>query len=390
MAAPRQRCEPATRLSIAHELARRFMLHAQGLLQPAPDLAAAIAHMGYVQMDPINVCGRMHDLILRHRVHNYAEHDLLRHLYPVQGPRQCFEHFLPGKGILVTFPLAAWPFLVPHMRQRARHDAGFNGRLPASEKRLARRILDEIGTRGALAPEQILHEGRSTTAWGSSGRTVKIVLEKLFVHGEVLITQRRDFRRVYDLPHRVLPPDTLAARPASDAQSRRWRVLQRLRQHRLMRLGRDELPLVLDSVARIDAGEGPSLFCLLEDLPLLEHAASWRPGDHPPRLIAPLDPLIYDRALTARLWDYDYTWEVYTPPQRRVRGYYALPLLSDDELVGHVDARADRASGRLQPISRKTRRGHASQPALAELARFLVLRAGAKPRPRRSGLVPTL
>lgn len=91
----------------------------------------------------------------------------------------------------------------------------------------------------------------------------------------------------------------------------------------------------------------------------------------PPRLLAPLDPLIYDRRVTRALWDFDYTWEVYTPPAKRVRGYYALPLLSRGELAGHVEPRLDAKAGRLEVLSKSIRRGHASAAAVKELARFL-------------------
>jgi uncharacterized protein len=93
-----------------------------------------------------------------------------------------------------------------------------------------------------------------------------------------------------------------------------------------------------------------------------------------PLLLAPLDPLIYDRRVTSALWNFDYIWEVYTPPHKRTRGYYALPVLSGDELVGHVDPKADTKAGKLEIISRSVRRGHPAAPAVKSLARFLGLR----------------
>ena len=105
--------------------ARSFVHRALRLVQPAPDLGAALAHHGYVQIDPINVCGRMHDLILRNRVVAYREGDLMRHLHgepaaPLAAvARTAFEHHLPSQqNILVAFPLEAWPHL--HAANRAR------------------------------------------------------------------------------------------------------------------------------------------------------------------------------------------------------------------------------------------------------------------------------
>jgi uncharacterized protein YcaQ len=93
-----------------------------------------------------------------------------------------------------------------------------------------------------------------------------------------------------------------------------------------------------------------------------------------PLLLAPLDPLIYDRRVTSQLWDFNYTWEVYTPAAKRVRGYYALPVLSGHEFVGHVEPKADRKQKKLAMVSRSLRRGHRAADAVRELARFLGLR----------------
>ena len=74
------------------------------------------------------------------------------------------------------------------------------------------------------------------------------------------------------------------------------------------------------------------------------------------------------------LWDFDYTWEVYTPPAKRRRGYYALPLLAGDRFIGHADLKADRPVRRLRVISRQCARGFAATPAIREVATFLGLR----------------
>ena len=90
-----------------------------------------------------------------------------------------------------------------------------------------------------------------------------------------------------------------------------------------------------------------------------------------PILLAPLDPIIYDRKLTSALWDYDYTWEVYTPLHKRIRGYYALPILSGDELVGHIDPKTNSKTRKLEIISRSVRRGHPVAAAVKSLSAFL-------------------
>jgi uncharacterized protein YcaQ len=366
---------PEIRINVRQ--ARRFVRRAHLLDDPVRDVASALAHHGYVQIDPINVCGRMHELILRNRVEAYREGDLMRHVHGEEGTprlpsdRTAFEHHLPSSNILAVFSPDAWPHLLGEMALRARRTGTWSGRLTPREKAFAAELLAELATRGPLSSED-LHDGRRAHhGWGAS-TLAKSTLQKLFFHGRVLIAARRAQRRYYALPGQVLSAATLALRAPHPDETARWRVLLRLRQHRLVPLKRAEFPLVEDRVQAVRVDNGLGLYCLREDAGLFSEKESAPPpaGVH---LLAPLDPMIYDRRLTARLWDYDYTWEVYTPPHKRVRGYYALPVLSGEEFVGHVDPKVDRKAGRLVIQGSDVRRGHvrATTTAVRELARFL-------------------
>jgi len=139
-------------------------------------------------------------------------------------------------------------------------------------------------------------------------------------------------------------------------------------------LGKRELELLGDQVEPVRVEGGPVLHCRREDASLLGADGDTLP-EPKVHLLAPLDPLIYDRPLTRRIWGFDYIWEAYTPPAKRKRGYYALPVLSGTEIVGHCDLKADRPSRRLEVVSRKVGRGHRAAGALRELSLFLGLRA---------------
>lgn len=372
-------------LAISRSAARRFAQAALGLSTPHPGIGAALAHHGYIQIDPINVAGRMHDLILRNRVAGYREGDLMRFLHGAEGTpplgraeRSAFEHHVPGTGILVAFPLAAWPHLLGEMHRRSLRTGPWSGKLTPREKELAEKLLAEIATRGPLGSEDFDDERRARRVWGAA-KLAKATLQKLFFHGRILIAQRANNRRRYDLPERVLPPSVLAQPEPTAVDTARWVALLKLRQRRLCALKRDEFRLVAEAVQPVAVEGCPPLHCLREDLPLLERAIAEAAADSPPgpaltRLLAPLDPLIYDRRVTLALWDYDYTWEVYTPPAKRVRGYYALPVLSGLELVGHVDPKADREAGRLRVMSKRIRRGHSVAEQVREFARWLGLK----------------
>ena len=366
-------------LRLRPDHARRFARRALLLDAPVPDVASALAHLGYVQIDPINVCGRMHDLILRHRVAGYREGDLMRHLHgatPEPKPaatRTAFEHHLPTAHTLVALMPEAWPHLLAQMRARARRTSAWSGRLTPKQAQLAPHLLAEIKARGPLSSESFTGTGRARSVWGSA-TLAKATLQKLFFHGRLLIAQRDEAgRRYYDLPERVLPTSVLALPEPAASDTARWEVLLKLRQRRLVTLKRIELPLVADLVQPIAVEGCPPLYCLRADLPWIESSAS-DASSFDLQLLAPLDPLIYDRRVTATLWDFEYTWEVYTPPAKRVRGYYALPILAGTALVGHVDPKADRRAGRLRVMRRSVRRGYRAAEAVRALARWLGLR----------------
>jgi uncharacterized protein YcaQ len=257
------------------------------------------------------------------------------------------------------------------MHARRRSTSDWSGKLDRPQKKMAALLVDAIRERGPLSSADVEPGGHARTGWGTRSTLAKTTLEKLFFHGELMLARRDGFRRVYDLPERVLPARVLAAPEPSEREQAAWLIRLRLRQRRLVRLTRKDLALVGDEVIPVEV-EGISLYALAADRDRLD--------DHPepplgPLLLAPLDPLVYDRAVTARLWGFEYTWEVYTPLAKRKRGYYALPVLAGDELVGHVDPKADRERGRLVVVSRKLRRGVAVRPAVVELARFLGLKA---------------
>jgi uncharacterized protein YcaQ len=356
--------------------ARSFLRRAHLLDSMAPEIGTVIEHHGYIQIDPINICGRMHDLILRNRVRSYTEDGLMRHLHGKGGDarlpaekRTAFEHHMPSSDNLVAFPLDAWPHLHAAMRSRTKQPSRWLGRLTPREKEFAARIMERFETEGGLGPEAFEDERKGRKVWGAA-TLAKATLQKLFFHGRLLISGRQNNRRLYDLPKRVLPASVLAARESPPGDIDRWLALTRLRQHRLVALRKSDLALVDGLVVPVDIEGCPRLYCLNSDLHLFEAGATAAAG---PLLLAPLDPMIYDRRVTRALWNFDYAWEAYMPAPKRKRGYYALPVLSGTELVGHVDLKADRKRRKLAIVSRKVCRGHSAAPAISHLAHFLGL-----------------
>lgn len=291
--------------------------------------------------------------------------------------RTAFEHHLPHTNVLVAFPLEAWPHLDAAMAARTRRTSAWSGRLTSREKELVPRLLAHISAHGPAGSADFDDPRKGRRVWGHT-TLVKSTLQKLFFHGRLLIATRVNNHRRYDLPERVLPAAVLAQKPSSVAETARWITNLKLRQFRLAILKREEAIAASDLIQAVEIEGCPRLHCLNSDAALLELFARRPWGTHQPppdvRLLAPLDPIIYQRRLTSALWDFDYTWEVYTPPLKRVRGYYALPVLAVTEIVGHVDPKADRAARKLVVVSRRIRRGHAVAPATRAFAQWLGLK----------------
>jgi hypothetical protein len=354
--------------SLTTAQARHFMIRATGLEGAFGDVASALRHLGFVQIDPINVCGRMQDHILRHRVRDYREQDLMRHVHR-EGLREAFEHHLPDSSNLAALPLDAWPHLQSAMRARERSDSTWSGKLTAAERKLAAHVLARMADEGSLCSQDIESARKAKNhAWDST-TLAKSTLQKLFFHGRVLIARRDGLRRYYDLPEKVLPAAVLNAPMPTSEETARWLALLKLRQRRLAMLKAAELRVIADEVISVALEASKSrLHLLRSDLPLLDESSE---ACDTPKLIAPLDPIIYDRRVTEALWDFHYRWEVYVPPQKRVRGYYALPLLHRGQFIGHADVKVDREARKLQLLSQEPVRSIAAKAAIASLASFL-------------------
>lgn len=363
-------------LTISSLSARRFVRLATGLDAPFAGIGAALDHLGFVQIDPINVCGRMQDHILRHRVAGYREGDLSACL---QSPSECFafEHHLPDSSNLAALPLDAWPHLQRSMQVRARSDSSWSGKLTSAEKKLATKLLVRMAAEGPLCSQDILSERKAKAhAWDST-TIAKSTLQKLFFHGRVLIARRESNRRYYDLPEHVLPQSILNAPMPTAAETCHWLSILKLRQRRLAVLKAAELRAIADEVMPIAVEDAPvsRLHLLRSDIELLDRVAGAAEPPPEPLLLAPLDPIIYDRRVAEGLWSFDYRWEVYVPPHRRVRGYYALPLLLGSRFIGHADVKADRSAGLVHVVSYESTSAAHLRTAVKSLAGFLRLTA---------------
>ena len=354
--------------------ARRIALAAQGFgerpeigLRTPAALRKAVARIGLLQIDSVNVLVRSHYLPLFSRSGPYAPELLERAAYGGRR-RGLFEYWGHEASLL---PVELQPLLRWRM-ERARLGLGLWGRLARfgrEQHAFIAAVLEEVRARGPLSASELEQGGRSRGPWWGWSHGTE-ALEWLFWAGEVTTATRRRFERVYDLPARVLPPAILAAPTPSEAEAQRElvRIAARALGVATERDLRDYFRLpVADARARVAE--------LVETGDLLPvHVEGWKPQAYLHRaarvpgpiearaLLSPFDSLVWERQRTERLFQFHYRLEIYTPAPRRKYGYYVLPFLLGDRLVARIDLKADRQQSSLRVLG-----GHA-EPGIEPLA----------------------
>lgn len=339
--------------------ARRIALAAQGFTSRETERATARQlhrvqqKLGLFQIDSVNVLTRAHYLPAFSRLGSYDRAELEKAAWGAKRHRRMFEYWAHEASLL---PLDLHPLLRWRMERAERGEIGYQAlRRFATERRSeAQLVLDRIACEGPLAAADF-DKGSSKNGWWEWSET-KHALEWLFWSGQITTATRRgSFARIYDLPERVLPKRVLEL-PTPDAAAAQRELIARsaaalgvataadLRDY--YRLKPDEADHAI--AAQIEAG-------LL--VPVCVEGwtqKAWMHRDaRAPRqvggaaLLAPFDPLIWERARAERLFDFRYRIEIYVPQHKRTHGYYVLPFLMDEALVARVDLKADRSAGVL-------------------------------------------
>jgi hypothetical protein len=339
--------------------ARRVALAAQGFGRPRPeapgpgDLRRTVARLGLHQIDSVNVLVRAHYLPAFSRLGRYDRGLLDRAAWGPRRDRRLFEYWAHEASLL---PLEMHPLLRWRMARAERGEIGWGSlRAFAGERRgEAEAILERIRSEGPLAASDF-EEGKGKGGWWEWGDT-KRALEWLFWAGRITTaTRRAGFERVYDLTERVLPPALLALPTPAEGDARRG-----LLGHAAEALG-IATETDLRDYFRLKPEEATQGVAELveEEVLVPVRVEGWaktaylhRKARRPRRiagqaLLAPFDPLVWERSRTERLFGFRYRIEIYTPAEKRVHGYYVLPFLLDEALVARVDLKADRQRSRL-------------------------------------------
>ncbi len=312
------------------------------------DIPGALDRLGSVQFDPLKPVGCNHDLVLQARVPGYRVGDW----EPAAYQERLIYDAWDKQACLVR--MKDWP------KRRIYHR--WHGRpwceLFEQHAEAVDAILDELRERGPLRSTAFNYQVHKPEWQGSwyGPKLTKHVLRALWDTGRIVTHHRRKGHHVYDLSERVIPPELYFAEPLSERESSRWLILLRHQAVGLLRPGANqELWSLWVSAAerRVLIGElvqegglvpvevdGKLYHALPEALSRL---------DSPPlkpqvRFLAPLDQLLWDRQAVRDLFDFDYVWEVYKPETARKWGYYVLPVMYGDRLVGRIDSKLEQGT----------------------------------------------
>ncbi|GAP15978.1 uncharacterized protein conserved in bacteria [Longilinea arvoryzae] len=350
---------------------RRFILGRQGLWpgrrwQGLAGTGEAVRAIEALQLDPLNVVARSHDINLFCRVLDYRPEYLEQHAY---AQRAFFDY----GGALFLYPMQELPYWQPHMD---RWKSGNRwSRFMDEKSELVNRIRADLRERGPLGNRDFEGGGRVHAYRGR--KESALALYALWITGEVMVHHRERFERIYHLREHVIPP--AAERAVTESEAVDYFARKRIAEMGLIRrldwvnglsgylnrkLEPAEAQTLLDGMlARGEVisvqveGKSEPWYALGEDQPALEavraggYPAAWQPlgasGEEEMLFLAPLD-MVTARGRAKKLFGFDYVWEVYKPADTRRWGYYNLPVLWGDRLVARLDPRLERSSGTLR------------------------------------------
>jgi uncharacterized protein len=350
---------------------RALALHTQLLdrpygTTPPPDpnsVYEVVDHLGAVQIDTLHVVARSHYLVLWSRLGTY-DPQLFDRLAFDPAQRRTFEGWQHAACFV---PMHEYRYQIPRQRKlRDNPDSGYTRWLTELHNpEIVQQVRERIQTEGALRVSNFERGDHRGGAWWN-WRPAKVALEYLYSFGELMIANRINFQRVYDLATRVLPEGVEVTEPSADERDRFWieRGAKALgictpaqaADYTWMRVGQGKriaAQLVQEGVlvevkAKLLGGETSELIVHRDNLPLLEKAAS---GGLKPRrttFLSPFDSLFWARERAEAFWGFRQRLEAYTPAPKRVYGYFCLPILYRDQLVGRFDPKVERKNRLLR------------------------------------------
>lgn len=355
--------------SLSITAARALALHAQGLAtpnskEPAPTLDAIysmVERLGCVQIDTLHMVRRAQYLTLWSRLGRYDPTDFDRLLFD-PGERRLFEHWRHAASII---PLKWYRYQMPQMIHILDHNWWGRWLTENRNREMLDLVRKRIRQEGARRAQDFEYNGTKRGSWWD-WKPAKYALEYLYTTGELMIADRVNFQRVYDLREQVLP-EWVDTRAATIEEARQFYVEQAVRalgvcqpaqaaEYAYLRRGMarpfiDELAqagIVRPVRVELQSGKHAEMIVHRDNLPWLEQAADGALHAERTTFINPFDSLLWARGRDQQLWGFRATLEAYKPQPKRIWGYYCLSILHRDRLVGRFDPKLERKTGTLR------------------------------------------
>ncbi len=336
---------------------RIITLHHQGLTTVRPfgkgiqATKRAIEHLGYIQIDTLSVVERAHHHTLWTRIPDYQPD----YLSKLVRERSVFEYWFHAASYL---PMIDFRFVLPQMSAIKRGESTYFANIDA---KYMHHVLDRIRIDGPLKARNFQSTTRRNSKWWD-WKPAKHALEKLFMQGDLMITDRDGMEKVYDLTERVLP-DNINTNEPSLLEFAEYLInvslkangFTTIKQLTHLRSG-NSLRKALDTILHQKIEQGSLIEYLIDGMPkvyttqdILDTKIN-RPIKNV-RILSPFDNAIIHRDKVQQIFDFEYRLECYKPKEKRKFGYFCLPILYKDRLVGRVDCKAHRKIRRFELIN---------------------------------------
>jgi len=340
---------------VTKESVRRFLVSMQDFLMKRrgkDGTLEAVKALECIQADPINVVHRNQHLVLHNRVTDYKPSYLEDLLYK---DRRLFEYWCNEKSII---PIEDFPYFRYRMQNPSQYHSPFYERIKSKRKELKNEIsyvLSEVKKQGPLSAREFEKKGKI------KGKVATSVLHILWDCGDFMIHHVEGNRRYYDLTENVLPPnidvETLSKEEYEQFMIHKYMRACRLIDTRDWRFGwlslkASERKSIIKEMAREDRlhpiqveDAKHTYYVLDEHLRFLDN--SDKPLNDGICFVAPLDNLLWNRRMISEIFDFNYAWEVYKVPEKRIYGYYVMPILYGTRFIGRIDPKLDRQNKKM-------------------------------------------
>lgn len=336
-------------LQISPSQAKKIILHHQGLISTRPfakreaGILQVFDRLGYIQIDTISVINRAHHHTLWTRLPDYIPEKL----YDLQRTRDVFEYWSHAAAYL---PIEHYRYSLPRKHSLS---SGEKKHWYDREPKIMQYVLDQIRAEGPMQSKDFQHVKNPGAGPWYQWKPAKRALEQLFMEGKLMVSERKNFQKVFDLTERVLP-DHIDSSVPSDSEMARHLILTFLQSHGIAlesemtylrkqykQIVAKEIQHLLEEgeIVYVKIGKIEQSFLARRDI---QDLLNLRFGKRHIHLLSPFDNLVIQRKRLEQLFGFAYQIECYVPQPKRQFGYFCLPILWGDQFIGRVDCKVDR------------------------------------------------